>query len=183
LNVSTGAISANEPGATLVAYTDAAPTPGKVVQAISQAAAQVSDARDRPPSFVLMRGGRYFWIAGVPDTGGEPAQRVGTGTPPADADTGPFGPIAGLPVYLDQTIPANLGGASNQDTAIVCRGRDVILLEEPAPHFQAIVDSAGAAAELTVFLVYHTYAAAFTNRYPSAIGTVGGTGFVVQTGW
>jgi HK97 family phage major capsid protein len=185
LNVSTAAISANEPGATVNALTAASPTTDAVVQAVGQLAANVADARERPPSVCLMRPSRWYWLTFNPPAANQATgQLIGTGVVPDDPDVGPYGPLPGsLPVYLDSTIPTNLGAGANQDAAIVVRARDIILLEEPEPHFQALVDTAGGAAELTVVLVFHTYAAAFTSRYPSAIGSVTGTGFVVPSGW
>jgi HK97 family phage major capsid protein len=82
LNVSPTAVSAQIPGATLVTYTNGSPTPGAVVEQVASTAAQASEARERPPSAVLMRPGRYFWIAGTSDNNGEPVQRVGTARSP-----------------------------------------------------------------------------------------------------
>ena len=64
---------------------------------------------------------------------------------------------------------------------VVVRPADVILLEEAAPRFSAFVETY--ANQLSVVLQYHRYAAAITNRYPSAIGQVSGTGFIVPTGF
>jgi hypothetical protein len=182
LNVSATPVD-GVPGAIVNTYTDASPSPAGVVQAIAQTAANVTDARERPPSAVLLRGSRYFWTAGTPEASGtDPAQRVGTGTFPADSDTGPFGPIAGLPVYLDQTIPSTLGSGHNQDAAIVCRAQDIILLED-APRFNVVIGAAAGGAEMAAFITCHVYAAVFSQRYPSGIGTVTGSGFVVPEGW
>lgn len=185
LNVSTSAVSATIPGAIVQTYTAASPTQAGVIQAIAQVAANVADARERAPEFCLIRGSRYFWLAGSAGGSGDPGQRIGQGYLYAAKapEDGPWGPIAGLPAYLDATIPSNLGAGTNQDCAIVCRGRDILLLEDPAgPRFSAYV-SGGLAGEMSVVLQWHTYTAAFTNRYPSSIGTVTGTGFVVPSGF
>ena len=176
--VSTAAVN-GVPGAQLTTYTAGSPTNAELIKRIGELAGKISDVRKRPPSALLMRGGRYFDIAASPDgSGNTPMQRVGVGAFPAEADTGPFGPVAGLPVYLDQTIPADLGAGENQDTIVAVRARDVILLEDPTgPHFTAMpgTDDAG---QLTVLLAWHQYVAAFTSLYPSGIGTLQGTGLV-----
>lgn len=183
LNVSTSAVN-GVPGAILQTYTDASPTPTKIVQAVAQCAGQISDTRDRPPSVILMRGARWFYLSGSPDgSTNEPVQRPGTGIVPTDTDLGPYGPIASLPVFHDNTIPTDLGSGTDQDAITLVRAKDVILLEEPAgPRFTAY-PSTNAAGQLTVVLQWHAYAAAFTDRYPSGIGSVQGTGLVVPTGF
>lgn len=172
------------PSSVATTYTSASPTTAGVIEAVANLAAAVSDARERPPSFVLMRPSRYFWLAGMPDgSGNVSTQRLGTGVKGAKApDDGPFGPLGGMPVYLDATLPADLGAGTNQDVVIAVRGQDVILLED-VPRFSAIVDAQGAAENLSVYLRYHVYVACFTSRYPSGIGSVTGTGFVVPAGW
>lgn len=184
LNVSTTDVSPDVRGATLNTYTDASPTTAKIVNAIAQTAALGSDKRERAHEFVLLRPSRYFWLAGSPDgSGNEPTQRPGTGylTDKAPED-GPFGPIAGLPAYLDATIPNDFGSGGNQDAAITCRGRDIILLEDQ-PHFTTLVDHAGGPAQLNVAIEFHIYVAAFTNRYPSSVGWTTGTGWTAPAGW
>lgn len=167
-----------------VTYTTASPTPTKVVQAIGQAAAKVGNARKRPPSAVLLRPARYSWIMASADgSGNEPVSRPGTGAIPVDADAGPFGPIAGLPTFLSDGVPADLGSGTNQDTAIAVRASDLLLLEDEAPKVSAIVDSAAGGASMTVFLVAHCYSAFIPGRYPAAIGQALGTGFVTPAGW
>ncbi|MHB1928981.1 MAG: phage major capsid protein [Acidimicrobiales bacterium] len=174
LNVASSPVD-GVPGATAASYTDSSPSPAKMVNAIGALAAEVAQSRLRPPNIVLVRPERFFWVAsGLVDAGGEPAQRVGTGYHSAKgADDGPYGPVAGLPVYLDGNLPVN--GA--QDLAVVVRTNDLILLEDDAPAFDVMVDTSGGASQLAVVVRYHRYAAAFTSRYPAGIGTVTGTGF------
>lgn len=182
LNVSPSTVN-SVPGARLVTYTDASPTATKIVQAVAQCAAQISDTRERPPSVILCRGARWFYLSGSPDGSTNVSeQRVGTGVIPTDSDTGPFGPIASLPVYHDNTIPANLGTGTNQDAIVLVRAKDIILLEEAAPRFTSFT-AGGNANQLEVVLQWHTYTAAFTSLYPSGIGTVQGTGLVVPAGY
>lgn len=182
LNVPVTAISPGVPGAVANTYTATTPTPASVVAAIATLCADVADARERPPTYLLMLPRRFFWLSGSADgSGNEPAMRSGTGMVAKD-DGGPVGPVAGLPVLLEAVLPSNLGAGTNQDVVVAVRPADLLLLEEPAPRFSAFAEG-GTAAQLSVVLQYHRYVAALTSRYPSAIGTVTGTGFVIPTGF
>lgn len=183
INVSTSTVN-SVPGARLATYTSAGPTPAAMTQAIAQCAAEISDTRERAPSLAVMRGARYFWMVGSPDgSTNEPAQRPGTGVLPDDTDLGPYGPIAGLPVYHDNTLPTNLGSGTNQDVIVLVRAKDIILLEEPAGARYTIYTGTTAAGELAVVINYHAYVGWLPQRYPSAVGTVSGTGLVVPSGF
>jgi len=179
LNVPTASPGNGVPGAVQVTYTSTTPNPSAYIEAIGQTAAQVSDARKRPPTFALMRPGRYFWLASVTDPSGSPTERPGTALVAKDGDIGPVGPVSGLPVYLDGSIPNNLNG--NEDTTLVVRGNDILLFESE-PIFSAF-DEGALAQDLSVVLAFHAYVAVVPNRYPSAIGSLTGTGCVVPTGW
>jgi len=172
----------NVPNIETATYTSGSPTVAGIVTAIANGAALVADNRKRPPNVLVMRGARYFWLAGEPDSGGDPVQRVGMGMLPAAEDEGPFGPIVGLPVALDDAIPANLGAGTNQDCVLAVRTSDIILLESD-PKVSVVIDGNGLAQELTVAIIWHAYSALFAGRYPSAIAQVVGTGFVTPAGW
>lgn len=172
----------NVPNVNIVTYTSGSPTPAGVVEASAKAAAAVSTTRRRPPSALIVRGGRHFWIVGSQQANtGEPVQRPGTGNIPSESDTGPYGPIAGLPAYLDEMIPENVT-AANRDTILAVRARDILLLEDPAgPRLMAFPEQQG--LQMTVTLAWIHYAAAFTHRYPEAIASVQGTGMTIQEGF
>jgi HK97 family phage major capsid protein len=171
------------PGAIANTFTSATPTTAAIVQSIAQLAADISDARDRPPGFALMRGARWFALAGSPDgSTNEPTMRPGAGyTPNTLDDAGPVGPLAGLPVYLSGGVPANLGAGGNQDAVLAARGSDLLLLESD-PIFQVIAEGE-AAQQLGVYLTYHKYVCFIPDRYPSAVGSVTGTGYITPAGF
>ncbi|HVB27589.1 MAG TPA: phage major capsid protein [Mycobacteriales bacterium] len=174
----------NVPTIVSQSYTSATPTPAGVVDAVAKVAGTVADTRKRPPNVLLLRGSRYFYLAGSEQgTTSEPIMRPGTGDVPTSmtADLGPYGPIAGLATFLDDAVPADLGTTTNQDSAIVVRADDLILLED-VPKMSAVIDGPSASS-LTVDLVWHCYSAFLPGRYPSGIGTVTGTGFVVPSGF
>jgi len=168
-------------GASTVTYTASSPTPGGLIEASAKAAAAVSTTRKRPPSALIMRPERYFWITGSQQgETGEPIQRPGTGNIPSEADTGPLGPIAGLPVYPDGTIPTDIT-AAGRDTTIAVRARDILLLEDPAPRI--IVNPQQFGQQLSVEISFLRYVSTITTRYPSAIASVQGSGLAIQAGW
>jgi HK97 family phage major capsid protein len=171
------------PGAIVNTFTSATPTTAAIVQSIAQLAADISDARDRPPGFALMRPARWFALAGSPDgSTNEPTMRPGAGyTPTTLDDAGPVGPLAGLPCYISGAVPANLGAGGNQDTVLAARGSDILLLEGD-PIFQVIAEGESA-QQLGVYLVCHKYFCFIPDRYPSAVGSVTGTGFITPAGF
>jgi hypothetical protein len=173
------------PGRIALTYTSGSPTPAALVEAIAKCAGQISDTRKRPPSALLVRGARHFWIAGTEQgTTGEPVMRPGTGLLPRETlDVGPFGPVANLAVFHDNALPTTLGGGANQDVVVLLRCADALLLEDPAgPRFNANLAS-GLGGQLTVVLTWHHYALSIPDRYPSAIGTVQGTGLAIPAGF
>ncbi|MHB8594684.1 MAG: phage major capsid protein [Acidimicrobiales bacterium] len=168
----------NVPSISTVTYTSASPTVTGVVKVIAETAATVANARKRPPTVAVMRPERYFWIAGETDgSTNEPAMRPGTGAFPSDADAGPFGPIGGLPVIVDDAIPKTLGGT--QDVVLLVRTPDVILLEDDVKVSALITGG----AQLTAAVVWHRYSALFAGRYSSGIGVATGTGFANPIAW
>ncbi|MGA9078322.1 MAG: phage major capsid protein [Acidimicrobiales bacterium] len=174
-NVSSATVD-GVPGSQVVTYTDATPTNAKIIAAIGETAAAVSNTRLRPPSVAIMTGERYFNLTAAPDGSGFIAsQRPGTGLVPTNADLGEYGPIAGLPCLLSGEVPQDLGTGENQDTVIVVRTADLLWMQSD-PVFTCYVDASGGPAQLTVYASWHAYGAFACTRYPSAIGTLTGTG-------
>ena len=172
----------NVPGALVQTWTQATPTAAGFVGQVAETAALVADTRDLPPQIILMRPSRYLWLAAAADSAGSPMQRIGVGSAADVApDDGPFGPLAGLPVHLDGTIPSDLGAGADQDLVVCCRPSDLLVFEDPTPKFSAVVDTAAGASQLAVVLQFHTYVAAFTSRYPSGIGVLTGSGLTPPT--
>lgn len=173
----------NVAGISTVTYTSTSPSTAGFVTNCGAAAAAVSNARLRPPSCLVMRGGRYFWAAAQPDgSANVSTERVGTGMIAADPDIGMYGPIAGLPVIVDDALPANLGAGTNQDVVLALRTEDMLVCESE-PRFIVEPDTSGGATALTVAISAHVYVAALLGRYPTSIAQLIGTGLVVAAGW
>jgi hypothetical protein len=162
-----------------VTYTDASPTGPKMWPYLAQAAAQLGDARLLPPEVWLMRTARWAWLAGSETTTGAPIviSPFFLGSDPDMPD--PISGVMGWPVFLDDAISATLGAGGNQDQVIPIRPSDLLLFESTPQ--TAVIREPGSGS-LSVKIQMHSYAAAIT-RYTQGVATIGGTGFVVQSGY
>jgi HK97 family phage major capsid protein len=168
-------------GVTAVTYTDASPSGKAMWPMLAKTAAQVGDARLRPPECWLMRTARWAWLNGAEDTAERPfglSTQIYLGS---DDDTpDPIGGLMGWPVFLNDAIPATQGTGANQDQVICQRPRDLILLEgEP----QTLVSREPLSGSLGVRLQMHCNAAALTSRRPGGIGVLSGSGMTVGAGY
>lgn len=121
--------------ATVVDYTSSTPTSMGVIEAVSQAIAQVSEGRFAEPTHILMRPTRWSSLCSALDNQNRPlvvpdATGVNTfGSVAGVRAQGFVGTLLGLPVYVDPSIPKNLGAATNQDEIFVLRADDSHLYE------------------------------------------------------
>ena len=154
-----------------ITYTDASPTGHAMYTYFGEAVAQVGDARKVPPECWLMRTARYAWLMASEDGQNRPLM-----TP--DPIVG-VASILGFPVFLSDAIPATLGATANQDEIFAVRPSDLMLFEgEP----QTSVYTEVLSGTLSARIQMHAGIAAITNRYPSGIAVMTGTGLVVQSG-
>jgi len=173
-------------GANTVTYTSATPNATAMYGPLAQLAAQVGDARSRPPECWLMRTARWAWLGAAEDADGRPLSLPGHfPSEPLpdlfdDSRPTPVAPLLGWPIYLDDSIPAALGAGSNQDVVISVRPSD-LLIWESSPRLSIFPEPLS--GTLGVRLQMHGYVAAILARYPSGIGVLNGTGLVVQSGW
>jgi hypothetical protein len=169
----------NIPGITKVTATETAGS--KLWVQLAKLAAQVSDARKRPPECLLMRSARWFYFEGAEDTAERPfglSTRFYLGHDDATPD--PISGMMGLPVFPDDAISTTLGAGKNQDLIVCARPRDSVLFEgEPQTDiFREPLSGAGG-----VRLQMHCNVAAITGRRPASIGTLTGAGLAIQAGW
>jgi HK97 family phage major capsid protein len=149
---------------------------------MGQAAAQIGDLRRLPPEAWLTTTSRWSWVATSVDNGNRPIVPPDLHPPVHDGTGGPEAVSAdlGWPVFCDDAIPTTLGAGANQDVIIVCRPSDLLLFEaEPrnAVLTEVLSGTLGARIQL------RNYVAAITNRYPSGVAVISGTGLVVQSGF
>jgi HK97 family phage major capsid protein len=179
-------------GVGTTAYTTASP---KVIDqttaansfyyALIRAINAVQTTRFLPPTAVVMTPTRWNWILEALDTTGRPlvlsegnAFNALGEADSALAAQGRVGTLANLPVYIDPSIPANLGAGNNQDEVFVMRAEDVELWESPIQiesFREPYADSMG------VLYRAYAYSAMIPDRYSASVNIIGGTGLVAPT--
>lgn len=140
---------------------------------LGQAAAAVGNNRLLPPEVWLIAPRRWFWLASALDNSNRPISSPGSmgahiETYPNAPEAGgarPFGPILGLPAYLDGAIAAG----TSADAAYCVRPNDSFLFEGQAKIMSAFNPLS---TTLQARLQYRRYVAFVGNRYPSGIGVV-----------
>ena len=134
---------------------------------MGQSAAAIGNQRLLPPEAWLMAPRRWFWTASSVDASSRPISSPGNAGPnspdlnPAGGIT-PFGPIQGVPVYLDGTIPAG----TTPDDVFAVRPSDMFLWESAPRYITAQNPLSGT---LQMKLSLHRYVAFIGNRYPNGI--------------
>lgn len=168
-------------------YTNAAPAvvgAGQFYAQLVKASSTVYANRFMPPDTILMTPTRWAWVAAAFDTQNRPLLPLtGTsvnplGDTPGQVAQGYAGNIAGLEVYVDPTLPQNLGTGTNQDLVYVFRRGD-IQLYETAPKAETFTEPY--ADSLGVLYRLYAYAAQIPDRYGSSIVQIGGTGLTAPT--
>jgi hypothetical protein len=142
--------------------------------------------RDLPATAIVMHPRRWFWLAAAYVTTNAPMvpPKANAGLHIASQDAlaangaGPVGDIAGTPVYLDASIPTNLGAGTNQDAVLVLREADLFLFERAA---DGMSFEAADAPNMDVLFRVYGYASLLANAQPKSICTVTGTGLVTPT--
>lgn len=172
-----------------VPYTSGSPTGSGMWTPLSKVPAQIGDARGLPPQCWLMRTARWCWLQGAEDVTNQRPFGLSTRFYIGNDDNTPD-PISGMmgwPVFLNDAIPATLGGAGGlnvgagtQDTIICLRPRDQHLLEgEP----QTLIAREPLSGAMGVRIQMHCNVAAITGKRPASIGVLQGTGLTVQSGY
>ncbi|MFE5200001.1 phage major capsid protein [Streptomyces sp. NPDC056601] len=170
----------NVAGLNGITYTDATPTVGELYSKGADAIQQIHTGRFLAPDKVFMHPRRWAWFTAALDTAGRPLV-VPTANMPQNVlaamgdvvSEGFVGTWQGLPVYVDPSIPINLGAGTNEDRVIVLRSNDVILYEGV---LRAEAFRETKADQLSVLLRVFNYAAIHSERYPKAISVISGTG-------
>jgi HK97 family phage major capsid protein len=118
-------------GTTTVTYTDATPTGPELYTVIGQAVSQVETLRFAEPSAIVMHPRRWNWLATQTDTQNRPlvvpVSAYAGMSVEAENPMGVFtvraqglaGSMFGLPVFIDPSIPTNLGAGTNEDRILV----------------------------------------------------------------
>ena len=171
----------NVSGITTITDTTATPDGASFLASLGKCASKTATARKRPPTLWLLAARRWFWLASQVDANGTPFLRGAELVDPADLANGdgPFGPLAGLPAFIDGALPLTLN--TDQDVAIATRPSDHLLLEsDPQVMVAYDTDQAG---NLQAVVRLYGYAAFTAERYPTATGIVTGSAMAAPAGY
>jgi len=176
----------NTPGIQTVTYTDAAPTLPALYPKFWAAVNDVEAARKRSPDATWLAGRRYNWIASRLDGQNRPyvvpvAQGPSNAVAAQVGVPGPEGPalnIGGHIAHKDLSMPADLGGSSNEDRVVVTHSPDHVLFEGDA-RVRALTETKG--DKLQVVLQAYGYVAVTFGRFPASTAVIAGTGLATPT--
>lgn len=174
-------------GISAVTYTDGTPTVGESWPKFADAIQRINSLRFAPGTAIYMHPRRWGWITAALDANGRPLFNFTMTPPPATVvalgEAAKYGQIVGtlqtLPVITDATIPTNLGAGTNEDIVVVARTTDVVYWEDDIMQFtfeQTLTTAPG-----QIRLAAGRFSLFHAGRYPTAISTIGGTGFVTPT--
>ncbi|MGN6413468.1 phage major capsid protein [Flexivirga sp.] len=173
-----GQIEGLQSVATAVPYTATTPSSEGVIQTVAQALATVAQNRYAPATHILMTPTRWASLLAATDSTGRPmvvADGIGLnafGGQSIAGAQGRVGTLLGLPVFVDPSIPSDLGAGTNQDEIFVLRAEDSILYESDI-HVGAFEQTY--ASQLSWLVRVHAYVA-LAHRQPKSVAVVSGTG-------
>ncbi|HEY3688118.1 MAG TPA: phage major capsid protein [Streptosporangiaceae bacterium] len=179
-------------GITTITYTSATPklidgstTANSLIHKLADAVQRIATSRFAPADAIVMHPRRWAWVQTqvdsqnraqiVPGAAG-PSNAFGISTAPTAE--GAVGMLAGLPVFVDSSIPTNLGAGTNEDVIHVLRASDLLLWESGIR--TRVLPEVGSGT-LTVRLQVYGYLAFTAARQPQSVVEVGGTGLVPPT--
>jgi HK97 family phage major capsid protein len=170
-----------------VTYTDASPTVPETYLPLAQAVNAVHTTSFIPATAIFMHPRRWNWMTSALDASNRPLVVPVAGGPYMAIGTttdvraqGPVGTILGLPVYIDATIPTNLGGGTNEDRIVVGDFSQSYLMEG-AVRTRVLPDVLS--ANLTVRFQLYRYVAFTAGARPTAVAAISGTGLVAPAGF
>jgi HK97 family phage major capsid protein len=176
----------NTAGINSISYTDGTPTVPELYPKLADSLNQAAAARKRVPTHFWWATRRWFWAAKELDSSNRPYFIAASNGPnnavgiveAVPVEGGPVTNAFAVPVNIDNNIPTNLGGGTNEDRIIATRMADHVLLEggiRAEAFREPLSDKVGIR-----FRVYK-YAAFTAGRFPAGTSVVSGTGLVTPT--
>lgn len=155
------------------AITTSEPIGVKVFAPLGETFGVVSDTRKLSPTAWFMRGGRAMSLFCAEDENRRPLY------PPIDVQTSrtanPIGVLLGLPIFLTESVPTNLGTSKQQDCILAGRPVDSYMWESP-PSLSLFTEILSATMQARIVLRGY---GAVIHRYPTSYASL--TGFTVAT--
>jgi HK97 family phage major capsid protein len=144
----------------------------------------IATTRYLPATAIVMHPQRWSWILEALDSASRPLvltsggsfNPIGTSAEPVAE--GEAGTLLNLPVFLDPSIPTNLGVGTNEDRVLVLRQPDLFLWETPVS-IQSF--DAPYANQMSVLFRCHNYSAFIPDRFGASVNIVAGTGLIAPT--
>lgn len=170
-----------------VTWTETTPTASNGLKAIAQAISKVTTNRFRKADAIIMSPQMWYWFISSVDSANRPLV-VPTAAGPfnaggvvleAGAAAGLVGTIHGVPVYIDATMPNNLGAGTNQSPILVGKFDDSYLFESGVKT-RVLPDVLS--ANLTVRFQVYGYVG-LAHRFSKNVSVITGTGTIVPTGF
>lgn len=182
----------NQSGINTITYTDGSPTVPEIYPKLFDAVRQVTEAVFEESTCFIMTARRWAWFASFVDSTGRPVVLMNNNGPfnaqgianPANSsfvdNMVPAGWLAGMPVFIDETLPKTNGTGTNQDVIITGALKEDILWEDPAGprSFQFEGVTSQTAAIRTMVFGYMAFTA---GRYPKANSVISGTGMTAPS--
>jgi HK97 family phage major capsid protein len=170
-------------------WTIASPTVPKFFAFLGYLSSLIATARFRSADTIVLHPRRWAWLSSAVDSSGRPyVNAEGTAGSGSLANlavqtdvsaAGKVGRIAGVDVFVDPSIPVNLGTGGNQDVALMFVREDPWLWQSP---IVAEALEQPYAANMSVLLRVYSYSASIPNRQPNGNGLVYGTVGTGSTG-
>ena len=174
----------NVAGINSVAFTSTSPTIQLLWPKLASAVGQVVSGRFTGPTAIVMGPAQWMWMLAQTDTQGRPfiAPQSVALNPLATAEgidyNQPAGNLFGTTVYIDGSMPTNLGVGTNETRILVADFRDSYLFEDYNGAPVQLRYEQPSAQNLGILLVAYGYSIAALGRQPKAISVVSGTGLI-----
>jgi HK97 family phage major capsid protein len=169
-----------------VTFTSASPKLSELYSKLANAIQLIHTTRFMPPTAIFMHPRRWAWCLAALDGNNRPLIVPTAGGPfnvlgnlNEIASEGYVGTMQGLPVYIDPSIPTNLGTGTNQDVIIVQRTEDSWAMEDDPVKtrvFEEVLSK-----ELAIRTQVFNYLAVTHDRYAQGISIIKGTGLAEPT--
>jgi hypothetical protein len=177
----------NQSGVNTITYTDGSPSVHAIYPKLMDAVRQVTETVFEPTVGYVMTARRLAWFLASQDSNNRPLV-VPSGQGPFNAfgvqnsanlsfvdNLVPAGYLAGLPVYVSELLPKNLGPGTDADVIVSgAFGEGLIWEDTPRAFTFDDVGSATASIRCSIF----GYVGLTWGRFPSAASVIGGTGLV-----
>ncbi len=164
----------------VVVWTQATPTAAGFYGQMAKLQGQIAATRLAPADVCVMHPRRWGWLASYTDSTGRPLVVPTAGgfnsmaSPDgANASAGHVGTLLGLDVFVDPSIPVNLGATTSADVVLMFKRDDIWLWESD---LRADIQSAPWADSLGLLFRCWNYSAMIPDRYLASLGQLQGSG-------